>query len=92
MSSRRHLRSETDSIGQEAVAAVTAWHERQCPPWEVTDVQRHAAYKKIDVDLPVKAQGNEYSIEVKGDRWDSTGNLFHETVSNAELRAPGCFS
>jgi hypothetical protein len=54
-------------------------------------VEDDPTFRRIDVDLVWTTQQDSYQLEVKGDRWDKTGNFFFETQSNNESGTPGCF-
>jgi hypothetical protein len=57
----------------------------------VANVEDDPVYQAMDVDLIWVTQTRSYQVEIKGDRWDKTGNFFFETQSNAEQQTPGCF-
>lgn len=63
---------------------------------DVINVEDDINYQKKDIDIVWKlidSKGieREVTIEVKGDRWDKTGNYFFETISNKSKNTPGCF-
>lgn len=63
---------------------------------KVQNVEENKEYQTKDIDLiwTWKKEGEEEretSIEIKGDRYHSTGNYFLETVSNKSKATPGCF-
>lgn len=63
---------------------------------DVTNVEDDTAYREKDIDLIWKLLDNsgnkiEITIEIKGDRWEKTGNYFFETISNKDKNTPGCF-
>lgn len=62
----------------------------------VTNVEDEPSYQEKDIDLLwvyKDDHGNEHeiTIEIKGDRWENTGNYFFETISNKSKGTPGCF-
>lgn len=61
----------------------------------VLSVENDKAFQKMDVDFLWVFQKNGIveikKIEVKGDTYSHTGNLFFETVSNISKNTPGCF-
>lgn len=61
----------------------------------VLSVENDKAFQKMDVDFLWVYQKNGIveikKIEVKGDTYSHTGNLFFETVSNISKNTPGCF-
>lgn len=54
-------------------------------------VENDPTFQKIDVDLIVTDGPGSYRVEIKGDRWHTTGNFFFETHSNRERGTLGCF-
>jgi hypothetical protein len=61
----------------------------------LVNVENDPVYRKKDIDLlwstKQEAKVSEYSIEIKGDRYYTTGNYFFETISNEEKGTSGCF-
>lgn len=82
---------ETDAVGRRAVREVTRWLWLDPQTRGVRNVERDPAYQTKDIDLLWRTGAGEISLEVKGDRHDETGNLFLETISNADTGSPGCF-
>lgn len=63
---------------------------------DVINVEGEPTYQVRDIDMIwvfIDRHGNErkMTIEVKGDRWEKTGNYFFETISNKTKGTPGCF-
>ncbi|MEH2248444.1 hypothetical protein [Nostoc sp.] len=57
----------------------------------VVNVEDDPDYQRRDIDLIWTTQNSQILIEIKGDRWNKTRNLFFETKSNLEKGTPGCF-
>src|SRR5690554_2633626 len=55
---------------------------------EVYNVENNDYYRNIDVDILWASTRGTFKIEIKGDRWDNTGNFFFETYSNKEKGTP----
>lgn len=59
--------------------------------YRVTDVRDVAQYQDIDTDLLGVRDSKETTFEIKTDSYTAkTGNIYFETVSNAEMNVPGC--
>lgn len=82
-------------IGKIAVKEVEKYLKSLKETIEVINVEDDKEYQKKDIDLIWRYMANgrkyEQKIEVKGDRYHHTGNIFIETVSNRERNNPGCF-
>ena len=82
-------------IGEMAVKEVEKYLRSLKETIEVINVEDDEEYQKKDIDLiwRYKMNGRKYEqrIEVKGDRYHHTGNVFLETISNRERNNPGCF-
>ena len=74
-----------------AMEEIQSWLGARPKTLTVRDVSSEHEYQRIDVDLLVTTPTGEFKLEIKGDRWDGTGNFFFETVSNREKGTPGCF-
>lgn len=82
-------------IGEMAVKEVEKYLRSLKETIEVINVEDDEEYQKKDIDLIWRYEMNgrkyEQRIEVKGDRYHHTGNVFLETISNRERNNPGCF-
>jgi hypothetical protein len=82
---------QSSTIGDIAINDITQWLMKKYPASEVTNVELNPSYQNIDVDLIWYHKNNRILIEVKGDKYNSTGNFFFETVSNSSKGTEGCF-
>jgi hypothetical protein len=82
---------EAMSVARQATRDITAWLWSRPETVDVHNVENEDTYRTIDVDLLWVTQKACYQVEIKGDRWDKTGNVFLETHSNVEKGTPGCF-
>lgn len=82
-------------IGDIAVVEVEKYLRSLKSTIDVFNVESNNYFRKIDVNLiHVRRNivGETYKkIEVKGDTYSHTGNMFLETVSNIQERTSGCF-
>lgn len=78
------------SVSDVAVSMVTKYFHTL--GYVVQNVENDPAYRSIDIDLVVYKKGSTvtYTVEVKGDTYSKTGNIFFETVSNKGKSTPGC--
>lgn len=83
--------SDGVSIAERATTEIEAWLHEWGDTLGVEHVEGDPDYQKIDVDLLWFTRRRDYKIEIKADRWHSTGNFFFETVSNKARGTPGCF-
>ncbi len=88
---RRYSMAGASQVAQVATREITAWLTHLPQTLTVQNVEADAAFQQIDVDLIWTTRTRAYQIEIKGDRWDRTGNFFFETISNREKATPGCF-
>ena len=94
---REHDLADTYQVADTASAAVTDFLLTSWPRTiAVHNVEHEPAYQKLDIDLlwailDAQEKLRLIPVEVKGDRYDRTGNFFFETVSNADRGTPGCF-
>lgn len=62
---------------------------------KITNVENDEFYREKDIDMiwerNVDGVQQQITIEIKGDRYHHTGNLFFETISNDKKNTPGCF-
>jgi hypothetical protein len=79
------------SVARQAAADIEAWLRGLEQTVSVQNVEGDAKFQRVDVDLIWTTQKGRYRIEIKGDRWQHTGNFFFETHSNREKGTPGCF-
>lgn len=76
-------------MGQAGEAVVTYTLMRA--GYRVTDVRDVAQYQDVDTDLLGVRDSQETTFEIKTDSYTAnTGNIYFETVSNAEMDVPGC--
>jgi hypothetical protein len=78
-------------VAQQAATDIEAWLHSLPQTRYVQNVENVPDYQKIDVDLLWTTDKKQYKVEIKGDRWHTTGNFFFETHSNKEKNTPGCF-
>ena len=88
---RTYSMRDTASVAAQAARDITRWLESDPRTLAVRNVEADPAYQRRDIDLIWQTKGGALAIEVKGDRYDQTGNFFFETVSNREAGTPGCF-
>ena len=89
------------AIGQQAVQAVMAFLQSPVVKntWFATQivhsVEDDPRYQPLGIDLlwvvPERSFLRSMTVEVKGDRYDQTGNFFFETVSNIQYSTGGGF-
>jgi len=77
-------------VARQAAADIEAWLRGLKQTVSVQNVEDNPAFQRIDVDLIWKTRKGSYKIEIKGDRWHTSGNFFFETHSNKEKGTPGC--
>ncbi len=88
---RQYTMDDATRIARRAARDIHAWLSADPRTVRVRNVEDDPAFQRIDVDLIWETRHRAYSIEIKGDRWDKTGNFFFETSSNQEKATPGCF-
>lgn len=74
-----------------AATDIETWLRSKPETVSVHNVESEPAFRQIDVDLIWTTHNRSYFVEIKGDRWHTTGNFFFETHSNLEKGTPGCF-
>ncbi|MBX3010087.1 MAG: hypothetical protein KF832_01225 [Caldilineaceae bacterium] len=89
------------AVGRQAVAAVTDFLQSPIvkTTWFATQlvhsVEDDARYQPLGIDLlwvvPERSFLRSMTVEVKGDRYDKTGNFFWETVSDLQRSTTGGF-
>jgi hypothetical protein len=88
---RQYSMQDGMDVAKAAAAHIERWLHGLRQTVSVTNVEDDPAYQRIDVDLIWVTHTRSYQVEIKGDRWQGTGNFFFETQSNAEQQTPGCF-
>ncbi|MBX2997152.1 MAG: hypothetical protein KF893_01485 [Caldilineaceae bacterium] len=88
---RQYSMKDATDVAKVATADIERWLRGLRQTRSVANVEDDPAYQRIDVDLIWVTQTRTYQVEIKGDRWQGTGNFFFETQSNAEQQTPGCF-
>jgi len=93
--------SDSSQVGEFAVMQVKYFLESTPSTglWfetaHVHDVQQDRRYQNLGIDLLWIARASQgvcsITVEVKGDRNDSTGNFFIETISDLQWNTPGAF-
>ncbi|BAY97573.1 hypothetical protein NIES37_15150 [Tolypothrix tenuis PCC 7101] len=78
-------------VAKLATADIEAWLRSQLETIDIVNVEDDPQFQCRDIDLIWKTHNGETLIEIKGDRWNKTRNLFFETHSNLEKGTPGCF-
>jgi hypothetical protein len=89
------------AVGQQAVEAVTTFLQSPVvkTSWFATQlvhsVEDDSRYQPLGIDLlwvvPERSFLRSITVEVKGDRYDKTGNFFFETVSDLQRSTSGGF-
>jgi hypothetical protein len=87
---RRISMQDGVSVARQAAADIEAWLWGLEQTLGVENVEDDPTYREQDVDLIWTTRKGRYRVEIKGDRWDRTGNFFFETHSNREKGTPGC--
>lgn len=82
---------DTLPVAQQAAMDIEAWLQQKPETVNIRNVELEPAYQKINVDLIWTTHKDSYRVEIKGDRYDHTGNFFFETDSNKEKGTQGCF-
>jgi len=88
--------NEAMDVAKQASADIEKYLKSFKETIEVLNVEEDTYYQEKDIDIIWKFRdryGNEreVSIEIKGDRWEKTGNYFFETISNKAKGTLGCF-
>ncbi|WP_242054399.1 histidine phosphatase family protein [Nostoc sp. FACHB-888] len=78
-------------VANQAATDIEAWLWSKSETRSVINVENDPDYQRRDIDLIWTTHSSEILIEIKGDRWNKTRNLFFETHSNLEKGTPGCF-
>jgi hypothetical protein len=91
MTPRSYGMDEAVRVSAQAAGDIEAWLGKQPETVHVQNVEGDPDYQRIDVDLLWNTTQGPFQVEIKGDRWDKTGNFFFETHSNKERGTPGCF-
>ena len=78
-------------VAAQATADITTWLRGRPETISVQNVEHEPEFQIRDIDLIWTTQKSEILVEIKGDRWEKTGNFFFETRSNFEKGTPGCF-
>ena len=74
-----------------AVGTITNWIYNNPNVSQVVNVEQDPTYQALDIDLIVyNGAGNAQTVEIKSDRYHTTGNYFFELVSNLERGNIGC--
>ena len=91
---RSYTFDEKNKFSKEGINVVCSYLKSLKKTIEVKNVEDDKNYQKNDIDLVwiYKKENNNLmiSIEVKTDKY-STGNFWLETLSNEDLKTPGCF-
>ena len=88
---RKISMQEGTRIADRAATEIEAWLHEWHGTVSVENVEGDPDYQRKDIELLWTTIRRDYSIEIKADRWHTTGNFFFETVSNKEKGTPGCF-
>ncbi len=83
--------SDGQKVATRASTEIEAWLREWDGTVSVENVEYEAVYQEKDIDLLWTTATRDYSIEIKADRNDGTGNFFFETISNKEKNTLGCF-
>jgi hypothetical protein len=76
--------SDGQKVATRASTEIEAWLREWHGTVSVENVEYEAAFQEKDIDLLWTTATHDYSIEIKADRNDGTGNFFFETISNKE--------
>lgn len=79
---------EAQEVAKLAAADIEAWLYSKPETISVVNVENDPDYQRRDIDLIWTTHSGEILIEIKGDRWNKTRNLFFETHSNLEKGTP----
>jgi hypothetical protein len=90
-SPKSYTMQQSTSVAKIATAAVTQWLQGLPQTISVQNVEDDPRYRAIDVNLLLTTKKGKFKLEVKGDRYDTSGNFFFETYSNRERNTPGYF-
>lgn len=86
---------EQSAIANIAAADIEGYLRSLKETISVINVELDRSYQKKDIDLIWKYEKNgaihTKHVEIKGDTWYKTGNIFVETISNMTKNTPGCF-
>lgn len=69
-------------VANQAATDIEAWLWSKSETISVVNVEDDPDYQRRDVDLIWTTHSGEILIEIKGNRWNKTCNLFFETHSN----------
>ncbi len=83
--------SDGQKVATRASTEIEAWLREWDGTVSVENVEYQAVYQEKDIDLLWTTATHDYTIEIKADRNDGTGNFFFETISNKEKNTLGCF-
>jgi len=75
-------------VANQAATDIEAWLWSKSETISVVNVEDDPKFQHRDIDLIWTTQTGEILIEIKGDRWNKTRNLFFETHSNLEKGTP----
>ncbi|MEH2070188.1 MAG: hypothetical protein V7K47_18860 [Nostoc sp.] len=78
-------------VANQAATDIEVWLWGKSETISLNNVENDPNYQYRDIDLIWTTQTDKILIEIKGDRWNKTRNLFFETHSNLEKGTPGCF-
>lgn len=88
---RQYTMNDSLIVAKKASADIECYLRKNSETLNVINVENDPEYQGKDIDLIWITHDKTLTIEVKGDRWDNTGNFFFETLSNKEKGTPGCF-
>ncbi len=88
---RQYTMRAADQIARRAAHEIETWLRARPETLRTQNVEADPRYRARDVDLIWETHRRTYQIEIKGDRWHTSGNFFFETHSNKEKGTPGCF-
>lgn len=92
----RYKMNEVMDVAKQASSQVEKYLRSLECTIKVINVEDEPNYQEKDIDIIWRLLDNrgnkkEVTIEIKGDRWEQTGNYFFETISNKSKGTPGCF-
>lgn len=87
--------NEQLKVGDKAITEIITFLKKKEFTRQVISVEDDRKYQKKDIDLiwdlTLNKKNKRLYIEVKGDTYWKSGNMFIETISNMSKNTPGCF-
>lgn len=89
--------NSANNVAKRAADEITIFLEQLPITTKVENVENDPLYQGKDIDLiwhylsRKTGELESKTIEIKGDRYEKSGNYFFETISNVQKNTPGCF-